>query len=435
MVNSAAVAAGSLSNKVGTMAIVVLASRGLRKEAFGSYALVLATAEIMRTVASFGVDQVSLRELARNRGNEWSTFAAAASVKLMSSTLAALLLAVFALALRFDLGMWVAVALIGADYYLSSLALSLAAMHQAHIRAGRVLPAALLGTVAGLAVGVGAYLFRAPMPLYIAAIPVGSAATILGSVKITLQTFRPATLPVSLSAARRFLVMAWPIAAMGIIVLMYFRLGTLMLSGLHGLSAVAMYAAAYKVSEAFLLVPIAVSATVLPLVSSAAMARGALDGRQVYRSSLMLVAVLALPFALLCTFESRFILVTLFGSRYSGSSEALSILGWATLLMAINMQTTATLIALGKEGLVLGVLAVNLAVNAAGNALLIPSFSYNGAAASTLVTEALNLVVQVALISRYLRPVARGAESAAQAAFRRPLGETIPPTTGSSLLD
>jgi O-antigen/teichoic acid export membrane protein len=273
------------------------------------------------------------------------------------------------------------------------------------------------------------------MPLYIAAIPVGTAATILASLKITLQAFRPATLPLSVSAASRFLVMAWPIAAMGIIFLMYFRLGTLMLSGLHGLSAVAMYAAAYKVSEAFLLVPIAVSASVLPLVSSTVTARGALAGRHVYTSSLIVVTVLALPFALFCTFESRLILVTLFGSSYAGSSDALIILGWATLLMAVNMQTTAALIALGKERLVLSVLAVNLAVNGAGNLLLIPRLSYNGAAISTLITEALNLLVQVVLIGRYLRSVATETQPVTHGAFGKALGETIRQTTGSSLVD
>jgi O-antigen/teichoic acid export membrane protein len=100
----------------------------------------------------------------------------------------------------------------------------------------------------------------------------------------------------------------------------------------------------------------------------------------------------------------RFVLIHLFGPSYAGSALALTILGWATVLMSLNIQTTNALIALDRERLVMAITVVNLATNIVANLILIPRLSFNGSAYATLLTEGVNFAMQAGLVAYFLRP-------------------------------
>ncbi|TME50897.1 MAG: flippase [Chloroflexi bacterium] len=401
--NSGALTLTGAASKLATFVVLILANRALPREEFGGYALVLATAEIIRVVAAFGVDQVSLRAFAREPALQAHTLSNTLILKAMSSATAAILFAGAAWYLRFTPEMWVGFALLAADFFLGSVTLSLVTFHQANVRADRAVPGMLAGAVASVAFGAGAFALHAPMPAFLASVPVGNGIAVAGLWLLTRRWVSPSTRLASRVSLRRLARSAWPLAVAGVMILLYFRISTLMLAKLSGLSAVASYTPAYKLSEAFLLVPAALTGTTLPLLASTLRNGPSRAGAAAYRSAMSIAVAISVPFGIGCSVLGQFVLVHVFGPSYAGSAFALGVLGWATVLMALNQQSGNALLALDRERLIMWVTVVNLAVNITANLILIPRLSFNGAALATLITEAVNFVMLGLLVVYFLR--------------------------------
>jgi O-antigen/teichoic acid export membrane protein len=402
--NSGALTITGVVTKLATFIVLVLANRALSRQQFGEYALVLATAEIIRVVAAFGVDQVSLRAFARDPDQHEQILTNSLTLKWLSSTVATLLFAGAAWYLRFTPQMWLGFYLLAVDFYLSASVLSFVTFHQAHVRADRALPGVLAGAAASLIFGVIAFLLRAPMPIFLASVPVGSGVALTTLWLLTRRWIRPSLTLASRASIRRLATSAWPLAAAGIMVLLYFRISTVMLAKLVGIDAVASYTPAYKLSEAFLLVPAALSGTTLPLLSRTLRKGPSPEGIHAYRSAMLIAIATSLPFGIGCSVFGTFVLVLVFGPGYAGSAFALGLLGWATVLMALNQQTGNALIALNREHWIMWVAALNLATNLTANLILIPRLSFNGSAIATLITEGVNFIMLLALVGYFLRP-------------------------------
>ena len=401
--NSGALTISGAAQKLATFIVLVLANRSLSKELFGAYALVLATAEIVRVVSAFGVDQIALRALARGGGRESEIVSNALALKMLASVAATLIFAGAGWYLRFTPAMWIGWGLLSIDFFLSAGVLSFVSYHQASVRADRAVPALIVGTVASLAVGVSGFLLHASIPWFLASLPAGDLVALVTLWLVTRQWVRPAASLASRAAVIAFAKSSWPLAVTSAIVLLYFRVSTLMLAKLEGLSAVASYTPAYKLSEAFLLLPAALSGTTLPVLAGALRHGPSRAGIRAYESALLVSIAMSVPFGIGTTVLGRFVLVHLFGPAYGSSATALAVLGWATVLMALTYQTTNALIALNHEHLVMAVTVVNLATNVIANLLLIPRLSFNGSAIATLLTESVNFAMQAGLAIYFLR--------------------------------
>jgi O-antigen/teichoic acid export membrane protein len=405
--NSGALTVTGVATKLATFIVLVLANRALKREEFGAYALVLATAEIIRIVAAFGVDQVSLRAFARETAQHAQILSNTLALKWLASSAASILFAGAAWYLRFTPEMWVGFWILAIDFFLSASALSLVTYHQANVRADRAVPGVLAGALASVVFGVGAFVLRAPMPIFLATVPVGSGVAVGALWVLTRRWVRPSLRLASRASLRRLARSAWPLAVAGVMILLYFRISTLMLAKLIGVGAVASYTPAYKLSEAFLLVPDALTGTTLPLLASTLRHGPSPEGAHAYRSAMLIAVATSLPFGIGCTVLGRFVLVHVFGPSYADSAFALGVLGWATVLMALNQQTGNVLVALDREHLIMWVAAINLATSVTANLLLIPRLSFNGSAVATLITEAVNFAMLVLLVAYFLRLPAR----------------------------
>jgi O-antigen/teichoic acid export membrane protein len=237
--------------------------------------------------------------------------------------------------------------------------------------------------------------------------PAGNGVALLTLWLVTRQWVRPSVWMVSRLSLKTLALSAWPLAVTGVTVLLYFRISTLMLAKLDGLNAVASYTPAYKLSEAFLLVPAALSGSTLPILVGALRHGPSRAGLRAYQSALLISLGLSVPFGLGCTVLGEFVLVHIFGPGYATSAFALAVLGWATVLMSLNFQTGNALLALDREHLIMWVALVNLATNITMNLLLIPRLSFNGSAIATLTTEAVNFAMQASLVAYLTRPSRR----------------------------
>ena len=92
------------------------------------------------------------------------------------------------------------------------------------------------------------------------------------------------------------LIEAWPMAAVAISVIIYFRIDVIMISFIQGTTAVGFYSVAYSLSEASLVVPSMFIASIFPIISRLYQASNT-SFRDTCAVSMRYLLYLALPMA------------------------------------------------------------------------------------------------------------------------------------------
>lgn len=87
------------------------------------------------------------------------------------------------------------------------------------------------------------------------------------------------------------------------------------------------------------------------------------------------------------------LVVALFGGEYLASGLALKLLNSSLIFSFWNFVGTNILIATDKEKMLVPVFSIGAAIHVIGNLMLIHFFSFNGAAASVIATQGIQLLI------------------------------------------
>lgn len=183
----------------------------------------------------------------------------------------------------------------------------------------------------------------------------------------------------------------------------YVNLNTVMLGFMQGDSAVGFYTAGNKISHIVLSVVASLGVVLLPRCSNL-VENGRMDEfASVTSKSYRLVQSLSLPSTIgLILLASP--IVTIFGG--SEFAEASSVLVWtAPIIIFIGLSNVfgiQILYPLGKENIVIWSTIGGAIINLILNFLLIPYWSYTGAAISTFIAELAVLLIQLIWGYRYI---------------------------------
>jgi O-antigen/teichoic acid export membrane protein len=179
---------------------------------------------------------------------------------------------------------------------------------------------------------------------------------------------------------------AYPIMLNQLLVVFFFKIDVLILPVFRGNTEVGLYGAAYKFVDAMLLVPSAFVPALFPILSrQAATERDAL--RRGTDLGLKVLLLIALP--LVAGFEvfAGDITRGFFGDKFAGSTIALRILMLYLPFSYVNGLTQYVLIALDKQKTIVRFFAITAVFNVAANLALIPRFGYVAASAVTVGSE------------------------------------------------
>lgn len=186
---------------------------------------------------------------------------------------------------------------------------------------------------------------------------------------------------------------AVPLAVGGVLATAYYRIDSVMLSKLDTFSSVGIYGVAYKFVDVVHFVSTAMMIVTLPVL-----VRAWPDHPDRFRAGfrrafliLMLAAVLVVVEFLLFADP---VIEILYGSDYRAGAGATRIVVAAEGIAFFGALVFTALVATGRHRLYPVVTFVGVALNVGLNLWLIPAWSYQGAAVTTLVTE----VVVVALL-------------------------------------
>ena len=172
----------------------------------------------------------------------------------------------------------------------------------------------------------------------------------------------------------------WPIGAGIVLSALYFRIDLFLLELWSGTEAVAFYNAVFRLVEALRLFPAAAVAVVLPSLVRAG------DRRALMRVAAPLTGF-AMASAAVLWIAAGWLIPFLYGAPYAAAVPAFRVLLLSFPLLSLNLVLTHQLVGWDGQRAYAALCAAALAINVGLNARLIPAFSLEGAAWSTLATE------------------------------------------------
>jgi PST family polysaccharide transporter len=190
----------------------------------------------------------------------------------------------------------------------------------------------------------------------------------------------------NLQSAKVLLKDSWPLILSGIVIMIYMRIDQVMLGWMVGDKSVGIYSAAVKVSELWYFVPSVIVNSVFPSIVQAKEISEA-----VYYERLQklfdVVSVLAYVVAIPITFLSTWVVTLLYGNSYAEAGPILTVHIWAGLFVSLGVARETWLVTEGLMKFSAATTAVGAVVNIILNFLLIPMYGGLGAALATVAAQ------------------------------------------------
>jgi O-antigen/teichoic acid export membrane protein len=166
---------------------------------------------------------------------------------------------------------------------------------------------------------------------------------------------------------------------------LYSKVDLIMIDMLAGKTEVAIYSSAYRLFDYLLIIASALAIAIFPNLMK--LAKEPAKFWSLYTNFTKLLVYGLFPISCLIAMFSKSILTLLYGSVYADGSISLQILMAASCLAFLSAPFASVFIAFKQQKIYLIATVLALLMNVLGNMLLIPIYSHEGAAISTLITE------------------------------------------------
>ncbi len=393
------------AGKLSLFVITVVAARRLSPHAFGVFSLGSTVGWLAAVAADSGIQMHLARAVARTPADAESLLRGWLRVRFWTAAGAIALVSAGVLAASSfaeSAGPIIVLALVyGASGLIEFLHYCYRGLSRSDIESSLTLSQ----RSATLVLGLAALAWRPTVGALALAMLVPALITLLISLRIALRLDRLHLSPAmresiddSSVAARHghgdFWRDVFPIGAGILLSALYFRVDIVLVQWWAGTESVAMYNAVFRLVEALRLFPAAVLAVALPSLCRSR------DWRAVTTVSVGLT-VFGLVTAVVLAWNADWIVPLVYGRHYAPAAPAFRILLYSLPLLSLNYALTQQLIGWDRQRAYATLCAIALVVNLALNSKLIPALSIEGAAWSTLGTEAaLTAGCLVALLGR-----------------------------------
>lgn len=201
------------------------------------------------------------------------------------------------------------------------------------------------------------------------------------------------------SFCKKVVISSLPFAITGLLYSIYYSIDIIMLTHIVGNYATGIYNATYKLISVLTLFYGIYTAVIFPVMSKFYKN----DERLLiisFEKSVKYLMMIIIPIATATVLYSSDIIQLMYGHQYDAASSVLSILIWTVCLLFVSGACNTLLNASYKEVTVTKIYAIAALFNIVLNFFMIPYFSYNGAAITTVLSDVLIVIIQVYVIYR-----------------------------------
>jgi O-antigen/teichoic acid export membrane protein len=383
--NTGFLAVGDIASKFASLAFYAVMARTLEQEGFGDFTFALSLALLLAAFDT-GVDPLVTRGIARRRDDVHNLFWNALAIKLTAGVVGTALAVAVAVAGGYDGTVQGAVAILSVSAVLQLSTKTIYATFQGVEDMGPIAVSSVIERFSTAAMGITL------MALGLGLVPVSLCylgGTLLAAGyagrALVRRGIRPA-LRLSSARVRSLATASFAIALGGILSTFLFRIDAVMLSLLKDNVAVGFYGAAYRLLESTLFLSFAFVGAMLPVLARLGRNTDPTLGRTFEAACKVIFAVL-LPIGAGFVLFAEPVIRLLFGDSFVDAASAVRLLGGAAVLYGFNYLAWYALISQGRERIIPWITGAVALENVVLNLLLIPRYSFDGAAAVTTVSE------------------------------------------------
>lgn len=190
---------------------------------------------------------------------------------------------------------------------------------------------------------------------------------------------------------------SWPLAITIVLNLLYLKTDTLILSLVKSSSEVGLYGAAYRIIDVLSTLPFMFAGIILPLLTAYWFEQKKELFKSTLQKSFDLMAIISLPIISGALILSKPIVVLVAGADFAASGLILKILIFAILAIFLGCMFAHAVVAIDQQKKMIKYYLFVSISSVILYLILIPKFSYLGAATATVYSE-----VAIALFSAYL---------------------------------
>ncbi len=377
------------------LATIAIMTRYLGQDGFGQYTTVITFLSFFAVAADLGLTLVTVQMISQPDADQDAILSNLFSLRLFSA-LALLIIAPLSIwFLPYENSIKIGVAIATASFLFPALNQILVGLFQKTLRLDKVSLAEIFSRIV-LFVGTWVSI-KADWGLngILWASVASAASSFLLHYLFSLKLAR-ISINFNWEIWRDIIRHSWPIGLTIVFNLVYLRADTLILSLFRSSNEVGIYGATYKVIDVLITIPFIFAGIVLPIMT----AGWRNDKRQferVLQKSFDLMAILAIPLFFGAQFLADRLMTLVAGSDFAASGPVLRILILAASIIFVGTMFSHAVIAVDKQRKIIGAYFFVAITALIGYLILIPRYSYFGAAWMTIYSE-----LSIALASGWL---------------------------------
>ena len=389
---------GTLANKLFSLFLIIFAARILGVEGYGQFTFALAFVSLFTVLSHLGLPNIITREFAREENK--NDFYAIASLQIVLVSLTFLLIAAASFLTISSLEVRLLILVLGVFLLMNSLIGT--AYSYFHSQQKMEYEAWLEVIQMGLLISFGLFvLFQFPSPLNLSYAYAISAtiAFLIAIVFFQAKMFR-LRLRWNVAIWKKYLRMSWPLALSALFAVLYSYVDSIMLGYWNLFVETGWYNAAQRVMLASLLPMGFVGASFLPALSK--LSRESKDRFQsAWNQEIEIMITLALPLAVGGIVLASGIVSFLYSTEFAPAVLVLQILLVTAAVNFLFRPFYDAMIVFNQERKIFWITMAGAVLNIVLNLILIPKYSLYGAAAATLGTYSVLLLIAMIFVKKF----------------------------------
>lgn len=378
-----------------------LMTRELGQNGFGEYTTVITFLSFFAIIADLGLTLVTVQMINSDKNNENKILGNLFGLRLVSALLFIGLAPIIVLLFDYSNGIKLGVLIAAASFFFTALNQIMVGLFQSRLKMDRVAWAEIISRFILIIAVILTIKNKWGLNGMLMATSMASLGSFLLHFYFAKKFARIKPL-FNISWWIKIINLSWPLAITIAFNLIYLRADTLILSLMKTPAEVGLYGAAYKIIDVLSSLPFMFAGIILPLLVLAWQKKDLLKFKKILQGSFDVLALIAIPIVIGTQFLADDIIILIAGPSFIAAGMILKILILAVAAIFLGNMMSHAIVAIGAQKKVIWIYVFTSITSLLAYLLLIPRFSYFGAAAVTIYSEASIAILSTIFIYKKL---------------------------------
>ena len=391
---------GKVVNIISGLLIGIFVARYLGPEQFGIMSYVISYVTLFSILASFGFDNIEIRELAKNTWSKEKILGTAIYLRLFFATFTILLIFITLVAFEPDRFTYGLILIYSLTLIFSTLGI-IRNYFTSIIINEYVVKTEITRTIIGASIKVVLLLYHAPLLWFIVASTFDFLIIVVGYLFAYLKKAGNINdWSFSKEIAIYQIKQSFPLLLSGAAIIIYQKIDQVMIRHMIDNAAVGKFAVAAKFAEFVIFIPNVIAQTVTPLLVQARQ-NDTPHYEQKKQQFMDFMVWSAISLGLVISFSSKIVITHLYGPAYLEAIPVLQIMAWKAVFVALFAASGQIIITEGIQKYAAIRNIIGCCISVLLNLILIPSWGIIGSAWATIFTYAFSGYFSHLLIKPY----------------------------------